>query len=481
MENELYHFGIKGMKWGVRRFQNPDGSLTPAGKARYGSSYNTIGEVRDARRSERRMSKALRTGKTRNLTDAELEKVSRRINAELNYKRMLEQLNPKRQSRAKRVVAEIAENAVKDLGRRMFTSIGDKIFNKPDTTTSEYSTKDLDKLTDKQLQDFQKRQQAKSGIIGIQKKIDAQKLEPSMKKLKDEVREAKVESKLTFREVEKVDKIIKGMSDVKTWSLSDSEESRGKSFIEENWSKSIDELYDLDHSAFVDAFLAHHGIKGQKWGVKHGPPYPLDDAVSTGKSIREKKADDDSESKQKRVFLFGRKNEPSSKRNDQAEIDALKNGSKYKDKFGRLTERGLKKFKPGPRGNETDEEYLKRITKYQDKDLDDSDVTKEAATAAVDNWNASEWILNNCGGWYAGEISEGFKKAWAWRDSEMEKLRAMDKYKNEKSFSKQFEMGKSIEDKYKDMLVDAALDEFGLEKTENTKKYMYKLIIPSEG
>ena len=33
--NSLAHHGIKGQKWGERRFQNPDGSLTPAGKARY--------------------------------------------------------------------------------------------------------------------------------------------------------------------------------------------------------------------------------------------------------------------------------------------------------------------------------------------------------------------------------------------------------------------------------------------------------------
>lgn len=34
-DHELYHYGVKGMKWGVRRYQNKDGSLTASGKKRY--------------------------------------------------------------------------------------------------------------------------------------------------------------------------------------------------------------------------------------------------------------------------------------------------------------------------------------------------------------------------------------------------------------------------------------------------------------
>lgn len=76
--NELYHSGVKGMKWGVRRYQNKDGSLTPAGKKRYSDK-----EIRQDRDS---ISEELASKGSRSLTgDAKKayqdnRKIEKRIN-----------------------------------------------------------------------------------------------------------------------------------------------------------------------------------------------------------------------------------------------------------------------------------------------------------------------------------------------------------------------------------------------------------------
>ena len=97
----LIHYGILGQKWGIRRFQNSDGSLTSEGKKRYGSgkatsemSYNI--NPRDVRKNMDSM------------TDAELQRAINRINMQQQVERLSPNIVEKGRKRAQQVVRDVA-------------------------------------------------------------------------------------------------------------------------------------------------------------------------------------------------------------------------------------------------------------------------------------------------------------------------------------------------------------------------------------
>ena len=100
--DEIKHHGIKGQKWGVRRFQNADGSLTADGRKRYGSEdmrnvkkqvdngKNVVDGVKrsKAKAAEKKTEKKIKDDLSQ-MSDQELRDIVNRLNMEERYMQVM--------------------------------------------------------------------------------------------------------------------------------------------------------------------------------------------------------------------------------------------------------------------------------------------------------------------------------------------------------------------------------------------------------
>ena len=146
--NEIFHYGILGMKWGVRR--------TPAQLAR--ARGESPKKTNSGSNASQKTSKSSSKKSVSEMSDSELRERLNRINMEEQYNAAMARRNPAKYQRARKIVEDLAEQTVRRVADRAITKAIDRMFGNTNTDKiTQYKDLDVSKMGDKQLASALKR------------------------------------------------------------------------------------------------------------------------------------------------------------------------------------------------------------------------------------------------------------------------------------------------------------------------------------
>lgn len=134
-EEEIYHWGIKGMKWGIRRYQNEDGSLTAEGKKRYLNSDGTLNKKGKKKFGDSVKLDVVKKKTAKEMTDEELDRAIIRARKEDEYNRLRPEQTTDSKSSSKnnimnKLINDMVVPAVINSGRNAMQKAIDKLADK---------------------------------------------------------------------------------------------------------------------------------------------------------------------------------------------------------------------------------------------------------------------------------------------------------------------------------------------------------------
>ena len=166
MDSYIAHHGIIGMKWGVRRYQNKDGTLTNAGKARYSTDSDAGSPAPNSGVGKKTDTSSKSVNE---MSDEELRSRLNRINMEDQYNAAMAKRNPQKNQRVNKLVNDLAEQAVRNFAQKGIEKLVKKVFDdKEADTITKYDTADLSKVGDKALAAMLKRASTENALRKLQ-------------------------------------------------------------------------------------------------------------------------------------------------------------------------------------------------------------------------------------------------------------------------------------------------------------------------